>query len=442
MRRFPIWLLGLVLVVLAACQSAEPTATEAVALTATDAVVVTATMTAQSTATAEPTATAAAPAQTTPTPSEATATPAQSTAKEPEATPTRPWQIPQIEEEDWTEGSAEAGMVLVVYSDFQCPYCAEAGRLVRRLVEQYPDQLFVAFRHFPLMSIHDKAILAAEAAEAAGAQGAFWEMHDLLFARQGEWSRMDEAGAREAFAEYAQELDLDVEQFEAALTSGTYEESVLESYEEATSVGIGGTPAFFINGLPYNGPRDEFYMVGLIKLLNYDGPQYAAPPEMQLDPDRPYFATFETSAGTFCAELYADQTPQTVNSFVFLANEGFYDGVPFHRVISGFVAQTGDPTGGGFGGPGYRFEDEFSEDLRHDGPGILSMANAGPDSNGSQFFITYDTLPDLDDRHTVFGKVVEGMDVVENLMPRDPQTEPYGPADTLEGVTIGESCEP
>jgi cyclophilin family peptidyl-prolyl cis-trans isomerase len=131
-----------------------------------------------------------------------------------------------------------------------------------------------------------------------------------------------------------------------------------------------------------------------------------------------------------------------VNSFVFLAEEGFYDGIPFHRVIPGFVAQTGDPTGGGFGGPGYRFEDEFSPDLRHDGPGILSMANAGPDSNGSQFFITYDALPDLDDRHTVFGQVVEGLAVVEGLRPRNPQTDPYAPADILEKVTVGESCLP
>jgi cyclophilin family peptidyl-prolyl cis-trans isomerase len=205
-------------------------------------------------------------------------------------------------------------------------------------------------------------------------------------------------------------------------------------------LGLGGTPTLFINGQLYDGPRDEFYFVGLIKLFNYDGPQYTSPPEMTIDPSKPHFATFETSRGTFCAELYAEKAPHTVNSFVFLANEGFFDGIPFHRVLPGFVVQSGDPTGGGFGGPGYRFDDEFDPDLTHDSPGILSMANAGSNTNGSQFFITLSALPELDGRHTVFGKVVEGYDVVESLTPRDPQEDPYAPADTILSVTIGEAC--
>ena len=162
---------------------------------------------------------------------------------------------------------------------------------------------------------------------------------------------------------------------------------------------------------------------------------------MTIDPEQPYFANVETNQGTFCVELYAKQTPVTVNSFVFLAESGYFDGVLFHRVLPGFVAQSGDPTGSGFGGPGYQFEDEIVPELKHDGPGILSMANAGPGTNGSQFFITYDALPDLDGKHAVFGRVVEGMDVVEGLTPRDPTQNPYAEADKMISVEIGPECQ-
>lgn len=298
----------------------------------------------------------------------------------------------------------------------------------------------MVFRHFPLSSIHDKAATAAEATEAAAAQGKFWEMHDLLFERQREWGAVPAAEVGDLFADYAKELGLDVAQFSNDLETGKYRDLVDQSYQEAVSLGIGGTPTLFINGQSYEGPRSDFYFVGLVKLLNYDGPQYDEPPPMTIDPSQPYYATIETTAGTFCAELYAEKAPQTVNNFVFLSNEGFYDGVPFHRVVPDFVAQTGDPTGGGFGGPGYMFADEFHPDLKHDGPGVLSMANAGPDTNSSQFFIAFGELPDLDGRHAVFGRVVEGMQVVESLAPRDPQEDPYAPADEIVSVAIGPEC--
>jgi len=142
---------------------------------------------------------------------------------------------------------------------------------------------------------------------------------------------------------------------------------------------------------------------------------------MVIDENKRYIATIGTSAGDIVIELFADKAPRTVNNFVFLARDGYYDGVTFHRVIKGFMAQGGDPTGTGTGGPGYRFDDEFHPALKHDGPGVLSMANAGPGTNGSQFFITYAATPHLDGRHTVFGRVIEGMEVVEAIPERDPQ---------------------
>lgn len=147
--------------------------------------------------------------------------------------------------------------------------------------------------------------------------------------------------------------------------------------------------------------------------------QWQYPPVMQIDPKKRYSAVMETNKGTIEIELAAQHAPITVNNFVFLAQEGFYNGVRFHRVIPNFVIQGGDPTGTGSGGPGYRFADEVrTNPLRHE-TGVLSMANAGPNTNGSQFFITHSPQPHLDGKHTVFGKVTSGMDVVNSIKQGD-----------------------
>jgi len=166
--------------------------------------------------------------------------------------------------------------------------------------------------------------------------------------------------------------------------------------------------------------------------------QWNSPPAMQIDPEKKYKALMKTDKGNMVIELFADKTPKTVNNFVFLAREGFYEGIIFHRVISNFMAQGGDPTGRGSGGPGYKFEDEFHPSLKHDKQGILSMANAGPGTNGSQFFITHIPTPHLDNKHSVFGQVVEGLDVLMSIPPRDPNN-PNAPAVKINRVTIEES---
>ena len=143
--------------------------------------------------------------------------------------------------------------------------------------------------------------------------------------------------------------------------------------------------------------------------------QWSAPPAMQIDVAKEYAVSIETSRGTIELTRYPQHAPQTVNNFVFLAGQGFYDGVKFHRVIADFMVQTGDPTGTGRGGPGYRFGDECKNNpLKHE-RGVISMANAGPDTNGSQFFITHVPTPHLNGKHTVFGKVTKGQDVVDAI---------------------------
>ena len=149
--------------------------------------------------------------------------------------------------------------------------------------------------------------------------------------------------------------------------------------------------------------------------------QWTKSPEFQLDLKKKYTATFKTDNGDIVVRLFADRVPQTVNNFVFLARQGFYDNTFFHRVIKDFMVQGGDPTGTGRGGPGYSFRDEFDPKLKHDKPGMLSMANAGPNTNGSQFFITHVPTPWLDRKHAIFGQVVTGMDVVLSIPERDPR---------------------
>ena len=164
---------------------------------------------------------------------------------------------------------------------------------------------------------------------------------------------------------------------------------------------------------------------------------YPSPPAMAIDPQKSYSAAIQTSDGDIVLELYADKAPNTVNNFVFLARDGFYDDVIFHRVIENFMVQGGDPTGTGRGGPGYSFEDEFHPELRHDGPGVLSMANAGPNTNGSQFFLTHVATPWLDGKHTVFGRVTGGLDVLMAIPVRDP-AQTQAPAVTIKSILIEE----
>jgi peptidylprolyl isomerase len=164
--------------------------------------------------------------------------------------------------------------------------------------------------------------------------------------------------------------------------------------------------------------------------------RYASAPSMRIDKKKQYSATVKMAkGGEFVIRLYADKAPITVNSFVFLARQGFFDGVTFHRVLEGFMAQGGDPTGTGMGGPGYQFVNEES-DLRFDKAGVVAMANAGRNTNGSQFFITFAPAEQLNGGYTIFGQVVSGMDVVNAIKRRDPMQNPSYPGDAIQTVTI------
>ena len=309
--------------------------------------------------------------------------------------------------------------------------------MLAQLAEDYPQDVRVAYRHFPLLTIHDKAALSMQAAEAAGAQDKFWEMHDLLFETQAEWTGMELDAFESWLEEKAAELGLDIPQFTSDLNSEENLAKVQKAWDDGSSAGFPGTPLVMINGRYYGGPSDYWSLESIIKVIKLEDKQFTICPPMTVDPTASYEATIHTEGGDIVVELFPDIAPIAVNSFIFLAENGWYNGVTFHRVIPGFVAQGGDPTGTGLGGPGYAFGIEISPDVTFDQPGLLSMANSGPTSNGSQFFITLDELPHLDGGYTIFGRVISGMEVVEQITPRDTSQNPnQPPGDVIQGVSI------
>jgi cyclophilin family peptidyl-prolyl cis-trans isomerase len=308
------------------------------------------------------------------------------------------------------------------------------------LEDTYGNTIRFVYRYLPLMSIHDKALIASEAAEAASAQGQFWEMYELLYNRQADWAGLsaEDDVIIPKMTEYAAELGLDTERFQQELNDHVYRDKIVADYEAYGQINSQiATPTFAVNNVFVSAGQVE----ALINLILLQGRMYTEAPPQVIDPGKDYTATIRTERGDIVIELYADKAPVTVNSFVFLAQEGWYDGVEFHRVIPSFVAQTGDPTNSGIGYPGYRCSDEIYPTLKFDKAGVVGMASSGPgtDSVGSQFFVTYGAIPELDGNYTIIGQVTQGMDVVENLTPRDPsQSMALPPGDVIETILIEE----
>ncbi len=290
-----------------------------------------------------------------------------------------------------------------------------------QLEKDFPNDFLFVYRFFPLMSIHANASLSTRAAQAAGLQKKFWEMHDLLFQKQSEWSSLSQQQFESWLQQQAQSLGLDVNKFMTDLKSAAMVQMANDAATNAQKLNITGTPFILINDQiwPSGTPMSYANFNTVIKLVMLGRRQFTYCPPMTIDTKKSYTAILHTTKGDITIQLYADKAPMTVNSFIFLSKQGWYNGVTFHRVIADFIAQAGDPSGTGYGNPGYAYSNEIS-DLKFDKAGVVGMANAGEDSNGSQFFITYAPAVNLDGKYTIFGQVTGGMDVVKNLTPRDP----------------------
>ena len=312
--------------------------------------------------------------------------------------------------------------------------------MLEQLKEEYGDGMNFVYRHFPLKSIHDKTVMAAEAAEAAGAQDAFWEYHRALYGNYEEWAQLSPADARQKFIDYANTAGLDADRFAKELDDGTYRQKVEDAYQSAADAGLGGTPTFFVNGYLFPSQQLPMNQEGLelfLKIIKLVENQYNAP-EQVLNPAKEYQATVSTEKGDIVFDLFTDTAPVNANSFAFLAENGWYDDGSFHRVLPGFMAQGGDPTGIGIGWPGYRCGDEVTPERDFSEAGVVAMANSGPNTNSAQFFITYGPTPHLNEGFTIIGKVVSGQDVVEALTPRDPEQKPDFDGDKILSVKITE----
>jgi len=363
--------------------------------------------------------------------------PCSTVASEPTPIPGVDSRFPAVRPDEWSKGPADAAVTIVVYNDFQCLECND--HVLSVLAETHPKEVRLVYRPFPQPDLYDKAWLAATAAEAAGAQDRFWDMHDILFAKQSEWVFLTPDEFKPWAVNEAERFGMDRARFESDFNDPATLSKVQKAEAEAKAAGIPVLPLVLINGEIYYGPTDYSAFDQVTRLIALGARKFSACPEVTIDPGKQYLATLKTEKGEIVIELYADKTPLTVNSFIFLARQGWYNGVTFHRVIPGFVAQAGDPSGTGVGGPGYLFRNEIDASLHFDKPGMVGMANSGTDTNGSQFFITYSAQSSLDGRFTIFGHVIRGMDVLAKLTPRDPSagvTLPDG--DLILSVTIEE----
>lgn len=346
---------------------------------------------------------------------------------------------PSVAPEEWSLGPESASITIYEYSDFQCPYCAKAAPAIKALQEAYPDDVRVIFRHFPLSSIHPNAALASQAAEAAGLQKKFWQMHDLLFERQAEWSSLSTEDFKTWLKDKAKSLNLNSNQFMVDLVSDAIVQKVNLAQASALASNINATPTLLFNKIRYQGRTDLETLSGIVEYFKLPEKSDAACPEMVIDPEKTYIATITTEKGEIVIELYPEQAPWAVNSFVHLVRSNWFAGSSFFRVIPGFVAQAGDPSNSGLGGPGYTFTNEVTPELRFDKAGVVGMANTGNNDNGSQFFITYTAVPDLDGQYTIFGQVIEGLDVLSMLRPRNPSSDQILiAADAILSITIEE----
>ena len=341
---------------------------------------------------------------------------------------------------DHVRGAENPSVTITEYSDYQDLRSGLFAEVVDRLLEEYPKDVRVVSRIFPLISVNDKAALAAQAAEAAAEQDKFWEMHDLLYTGQENWVNLSVEDFEQWISAQASALpQVNVDQFKADLKRADIVARVQKAWEDGQKIGLPGTPLILINGQIYGGPRDYNSLKDIVQLILLGKRQFRSCPPVTVQQNKQYIATLHTEKGDIAIQLFADKAPITVNSFMFLARQGWYDDITFHRVIPDLFAQTGDPSGTGKGNPGYYIITELDPTLNFNKPGVVAMVNSGPDTSGSQFFITYLPTAQYDGQYTIFGQVLRGMDVLQLLTPRDgqPGTE-TPPGDKLISITIEE----
>ena len=342
-------------------------------------------------------------------------------------------EVRPVDDTDWVKGASaeDAKLTIYEYSDFQCPGCGALAPVLQQFLDNNPEVRLV-YRHFPL-DFHEHAFITAEATEAAGAQGKFWEMHDMIFENKAEWEPLSQDEAQEKMIEYAEALELDMEQFETAMEEGAYRDKIEAQYQESKELGLPGTPSFIYDDVLYPSDIGLSY-AGLQMFKDFTDKQeemfFDAAPEMTIDENATYQATLKTTAGDIVIELSPQASPTHVNNFVFLAEQDWYEGSNFFFVQDNLVAVTGDPSNSSIGYPGYYCEGE-QETSDFADAGYVGMLGNG------QFFISLgEQAAQLNGQFALIGEVVEGIDVAQDLT-RLAVGDPASPdPDVLESVEI------
>ena len=359
--------------------------------------------------------------------------------RQPTPNPDAPSLFAKISEADHILGSSSASVTILVYSDFQCASCANLAPLLKSFVQKYPKDVRIVFRNFPLISIHDKAAISAQAAEVASMQGKFWQMHDFLFSKQGEWSTLKPTDFQKWIIQQSATLGLDSTRFESDLTNPQVIANVQKAWDDGQKIQLPGAPIILINGEIIKWQvklLDQLEI--LVKLAMLPKKQFNNCPSVIIDPAKKYTAILKTNKGDITIKLMVDQAPNTVNNFIFLAKNGWFDNNPFVQNFPGFEVLTGDPSGTGLGGPGYFIRDE-PNNLLFDRSGMVAMKNSGPDTNGSLFFISLSPNSNLNSQYTIFGEVTGGMEVAKQLASKNSgQPTTPTPPDILKTVVIEE----
>lgn len=311
--------------------------------------------------------------------------------------------------------------------------------MLTQLLELHPEDLRIVYRSFPLISLFDKSSLAGQAAEAAAAQGFFWEMHDTLFERHSEWMELSPEDFQEWLLAVGAEINLDLQRFQDELESGKYSQIIEDAFNSGLASGLSGTPFLLINDQHFRLEPSLTNLEASLRLELLTNKQYDDYPPMMIEDNVVYFAHIQLRSGDITIQLYPQDTPLAVNNFMFLSKEGWFDNNPLHYVVLETLVASGDPSGTGYGNPGYHYAVEINETLTFDEPGMVAFINSGPDTNGSQFFFTLSPLPEMNEKQTIFGRVIQGFELLQGLTARHPIEDLLNPPEEIiQSVTIEE----
>jgi cyclophilin family peptidyl-prolyl cis-trans isomerase/protein-disulfide isomerase len=335
-------------------------------------------------------------------------------------------------------GPADAPVTIIAFSDYQCLQCAFLAASLSQIRQIHPNDVRLVYFHAPQTN-KDKDNLAIQAAEAADMQGKFWEMHDLLFEKQAQWVSLAPSDFEAWALTEATDLGMNPSQFTTDFEGEVVKQRLQQAIQSVAQQPF-ASPRLYVNSTtPYKSLADFASLDTVVRMDALVARQFSACPTNRIDPLKQYIATFQTARGDVVIQLFPDKTPIAVNNFVFLARNGWYDGITFYRVLPGNLVMSGDPSETGLGNPGYLFETEIAPSLNFSQPGMLAMDNDGPGTNGSRFFISLESSPQLDGQYTIIGQVLSGLEVLSTLTPRNPQPGVYlPPGDKLISVSIEE----